>query len=160
MVFVEGGVPHAIGAGCFMAELQEPTDLMVVTERVTPSGVVLPEKKLHGGLGFERMFDCFHYEGLKREEVQERFFLKPQKMEDGRILLVGRDVTDKFQLEKMQIEGHRVFTIKRYGIVLVISGNGCINDCAATAGDRFFVPEDVKELECLGKLEFLFCSAV
>ena len=160
MVFVEGGVPHAIGAGCFMAELQEPTDLMVVTERVTPSGVVLPEKKLHGGLGFERMFDCFHYEGLKREEVQERFFLKPKEMEDGRTLLVGRDVTDKFQLEKMQIEGHRVFTIKRYGIVLVISGNGRINDCAATAGDRFFVPEDVKEVGCLGKLEFLFCSAV
>ncbi len=37
-VFVDGGVPHAIGAGCFMVELQEPSDLMVVAERFTPSG--------------------------------------------------------------------------------------------------------------------------
>ena len=32
-----GGVPHAIGGGRFMVELQEPSDLMVVAERLTPS---------------------------------------------------------------------------------------------------------------------------
>ena len=35
-VFVDGGVPHAIGGGCFIIELQEPSDLMVVAERFTP----------------------------------------------------------------------------------------------------------------------------
>ena len=61
LIYVAGGVPHAIGAGCFLAEIQEPTELMVIPERVTPSGVRLAEEKLHGGLGFEKMFDCFEY---------------------------------------------------------------------------------------------------
>ena len=71
-IFVEGGVPHAIGAGCFMAELQEPTDLMVIPERITPSGVELSDVKLHCGLGFEKMFDCFIYNGYDRETIQEK----------------------------------------------------------------------------------------
>ena len=55
--FVAGGVPHAIGGGCLMIELQEPSDLMVIPERVTPAGITLAGQKLHGGLGFEKMFD-------------------------------------------------------------------------------------------------------
>ena len=58
-VFVEGGVPHAIGAGCFMVELQEPSDLMVVAERFTPSGRRIPDAKLHGGIGWGKMFDVY-----------------------------------------------------------------------------------------------------
>ena len=68
-VFVDGGVPHAIGGGCFMVELQEPSDLMVVAERVTPSGRVLPEAKLHGGVGFEAMFDVYEYAGRTYEDL-------------------------------------------------------------------------------------------
>lgn len=25
-ILIEGGMPHAIGAGCFLVEIQEPTD--------------------------------------------------------------------------------------------------------------------------------------
>ena len=53
--FVAGGVPHAIGGGCMMIELQEPSDLMVIPERVTPAGIKLNDSKLHGGLGFENV---------------------------------------------------------------------------------------------------------
>jgi mannose-6-phosphate isomerase len=31
-VFVPAGLPHAIGAGCFLVELQEPTDLSILIE--------------------------------------------------------------------------------------------------------------------------------
>ena len=41
VVYLPGGVPHAIGAGVFMAELQEPTDYSIVCEwtgfRSTPT---------------------------------------------------------------------------------------------------------------------------
>ena len=47
--FVDGGIPHAIGAGCFMIELKEPSDLMVIPERQTPSGRKLSDVKLHCG---------------------------------------------------------------------------------------------------------------
>ncbi len=72
-VFVDGGVPHAIGAGCFMVELQEPSDLMVVAERFTPSGRRIPDAKMHGGVGWDKMFDVYEYEGLDYEEVCRRY---------------------------------------------------------------------------------------
>ena len=63
-VLIQGGVPHAIGAGCFLAEIQEPTDYTVRTERITPSGLKVADTMCHQGLGFQKMFDCFHYEGV------------------------------------------------------------------------------------------------
>ena len=133
---------------------------MVVMERVTPSGVVLPDQKIHGGLGFERMFDCFCYEGMEREETQARFFLKPKQTEKNRVLLVGIDTTDKFRLEKMTVNGVQTFETDNYGIVLVTSGSGYINGQSAKAGERFFLPYVEKSLVCDGNMKFLFCSAV
>ena len=62
LIFVEGGVPHAIGEGCLLCELQEPTDYMVIPERTSKSGITLTDRKMHGGLGFERMMDI-NYKG-------------------------------------------------------------------------------------------------
>ncbi len=36
---MKGGVPHAIGAGCLLIEVREPTDYTIRTERTTPRGL-------------------------------------------------------------------------------------------------------------------------
>jgi mannose-6-phosphate isomerase len=66
---VEGGIPHAIGKGCFLIEVQEPTDLTLRTERITPRGHSVPDLACHQSRGFDQMLDCFHYEGLTYEET-------------------------------------------------------------------------------------------
>ena len=76
-VFVDGGVPHAIGGGCFMVELQEPSDLMVVAERFTPSGRRIPDAKMHGGVGWEKMFDVYEYDGRTFEETCAKYVSRP-----------------------------------------------------------------------------------
>ena len=159
MIFVAGGVPHAIGANCFVAELQEPTDLMVVSERITPSGVELPDVKLHGGLGFEKMMDCFVYEGMTEEEVRAKYFLEAEPLEEGRELLVGEDITDKFRLEKISVSDQHTYEISNYGIVLVNKGSGQINGVDVKAGDRLFIPYEEKQLAIKGTLELLLCLA-
>ena len=56
-IYVAGGVPHAIGEGCFMAELQEPTDLMVISEDVILIEKSTPEeiaKILNAEIGASR----------------------------------------------------------------------------------------------------------
>ncbi len=159
MIFVAGGVPHAIGANCFIAELQEPTDLMVVSERVTSSGVVLPDIKLHGGLGFEKMMDCFVYEGMTEKEVRTKYFLEAEQIEEGRELLVGENITDKFRLEKISVFDERTFQISNYGIVLVISGSGQINGIKVRVGERLFIPYEEKLLAISGNIELLLCFA-
>lgn len=74
-VLIAGGVPHAIGAGCFLAEIQEPTDYTIRVERTTPSGFAVADAMCHQGLGFEQMFDCFHYEGTDRDSMRAKWFL-------------------------------------------------------------------------------------
>src|SRR5262249_32445380 len=50
-VFVPAGLPHAIGEGIFLVELQEPTDLSILMEW---TGFAIDgERDGHLGLGFE-----------------------------------------------------------------------------------------------------------
>ncbi len=157
-IFVAGGVPHAIGEGCFMAELQEPTDLMVIPERVTPSGVELSDVKLHGGLGFEKMFDCFVYEGQDRETVSKKYFIKPQKVNQNVKVIADDRITDKFSLYEISVNDEYVYIPGSYCIGLVTEGNGFVNDVPVKEGERFFVPESEKELCIKGSLKILVCK--
>ena len=66
---IEGGIPHAIGPGCFLIEIQEPTDYTIRVERKTPSGLEISDFLCHQGAGFDKMFECFKYDGYTIEEV-------------------------------------------------------------------------------------------
>ena len=50
-IFVPAGMPHAIGAGILLVELQEPTDLSVLLEW---DGFELTEAEGHLDLGWDR----------------------------------------------------------------------------------------------------------
>lgn len=103
-IFIEGGVPHAIGAGCFLVEIQEPTDYTLRTERTTPSGFAVADAMCHQGLDFEKMFDNFHYDGYTEAEVRAKWFLPSEILqctpatqgENIERLLVGGDAAAAF----------------------------------------------------------------
>ena len=98
---------HAIGAGCFLVEIQEPTDYTIRVERTTPSGFAVADSMCHQGLGFEKMFECFHYEPHSREEIHDRWFIEPEtvlKTAGGSITtLVGYRNTPLFRLDEVNV---------------------------------------------------------
>lgn len=106
-ILIEGGMPHAIGAGCFLVEIQEPTDYTIRVERTTPSGFAVADSMCHQGLGFEKMFECFHYEPHSREEIHDRWFIEPEtvlKTAGGSITtLVGYRNTPLFRLDEVNV---------------------------------------------------------
>ena len=133
-VFVDGGVPHAIGAGCFMVELQEPSDLMVVAERFTPSGRRIPDAKLHGGVGWEKMFDVYEYEGRTYEETCQRYVRKMSTNADA-VRICGPELTDKFEMWRLACGGG--VELGGVGAVAVVTdGEGSLNGCTVRRGDR------------------------
>lgn len=158
LIFVDGGVPHAIGAGCFLAELQEPTDLMVIPEKVTPAGVTLSDQKLHGGLGFEKMMDCFVYEGANRQDTFRKYFKSPVSNGEQLTTIVDRTITDKFRLSKLKVDGEYHLQMKSYGIILAISGVLQINGVEMQKNDRVFVPFSDSDLCISGKGELLIST--
>lgn len=151
-VFVDGGVPHAIGAGCFMIELQEPSDLMVVNERFTPSGREIPEQRLHMGLGYEKMFDVYDYTGYSYEAFQKKYCPEKKKLSDGLFEILGKDLTDKFHMYLLS-NNAKLETDSRYRIAIITSGNGTLNGTKVKKGERIFVMDE-NTLSAVGTADF------
>jgi mannose-6-phosphate isomerase len=131
MLLIEGGLPHAIGPGCFLVEVQEPTDYTIRVERINAEGKLLPDEQCHQGIGFERIFDCFHYNGYSREETLRRWRISPQILQEGdgfRLTeLVGGGHTDKFGLQRLEITtGLECRSNDVFSILVVLSGSGRI----------------------------------
>ena len=174
-VFVDGGVPHAIGGGCFMIELQEPSDLMVVAERFTPSGRRIPDAKMHGGVGWDRMFDVYEYEGRTYEETCERYVrraidnvgpeghLTPRsgilKAHSADLkpagLICGPEFTDKFEMWRLADTG-AVALSGASAVAVVTDGIGSLNGLSVKRGDRLVVSGEAS-IRAEGALSAIVC---
>ena len=146
---VRGGVPHGIGAGCFLTEIQEPTDYTVRTERVTPSGLAVKDEMCHQGLGFDTMFDCFTYGGASLTETLSRYRITPLcEMGEGYTVshIIYPAVTDMFALDILTVE--KSVTLANdgrfYGLY-VLDGAGETDGAPLGKCDHLFVPAAAKE---------------
>ncbi len=146
---IEGGMPHAIGAGCLLIEIQEPTDYTFRTERTTPQGLALPDKACHYGIGFDNMFECFHYDGCDEAEARRRHMVERKVVERTEdfthAVIVGPPRTDCFSLERLDVTGRcRIAASGEFSGLYVLSGSGRMESAAGREtlkpGDQFFVP--------------------
>lgn len=146
-----GGVPHAIGAGCLLVEIQEPTDYTIRTERVTVSGRVVADMACHQGLGFDRMFDVFEYNGLSAEETCRRWKLEgTTERVDGTVIreAVGYGDTPMFRLLNMEIK--TAYTVEKTDVfsgIYVLQGTGTVDGKPVCAGDQYFLPASCESFE-------------
>ena len=160
-VLIEGGVPHAIGLGCWLVEIQEPTDYTIRIERTTPAGYKIADSMCHQGLGFERMFDCFHYEGLTREAVQKRWFLQPSletASPGSRIIhLIRYEDTPFFRMDKLEAEGSLEVALPPvFSSLVILAGQGTLRAqkqiLPVKQGDQFFIPARTGSFTLTGTL--------
>ena len=159
-ILIEGGMPHAIGAGCFLVEIQEPTDFTIRVERTTPSGFAVDDFLCHQGLGFDKMFDVFHYEETSREEIMRKYFIKPSNVktyEAGEsATLVGYENTPMFRLDELRVSGSlTVPGLPSFSGLYVLEGRG---SCAAGGHEyriektaQFFVPAGAGDMTLSAK---------
>ncbi len=147
---VKGGIPHAIGAGCMIIEIQEPTDYTIRVEKVTPSGYEIDDSMCHQGLGFEKMFDCFYYDGTTAEKTKNQYCIRPKVLETGlaeRRRLVGYGDTGCFGIDRLEITKPYVWGSRnKFSCLYVLSGNGRLKtetkEYQLKQNDQFFVPAE------------------
>lgn len=130
VVFVPAGVPHAIGGGALIVELQEPTDYSILCEwkrfPVDPANA-------HLGLGWDVAL-----EALRLDTYEPR-------------LGMPEEATEFFEVDELAKPAGR------FGVLLVLEGEGSIDDQPARAGDAFAMPAAAQPFDVHGDLRVLRC---
>lgn len=140
---IRGGVPHGIGCGCFLVEIQEPTDYTVRTERTTPSGLQVADFMCHQGLGFEKMFDCFGYTGASLEETLAMYRVSPvtESIPGGSVAhIIYPEVTDMFALDSITVTGEMRLESQRFFGIYVMEGSGRLDGQPIGVGSHYLIP--------------------
>lgn len=128
VVYVPAGVPHALGAGLLIAEVQEPTDFSLLCEwRDFP----VDEEDSHLGLGWD--------EALKALDLGAHSPIRTLPPESRAFFEVD---------ERVEASG-------RFAVVLVVDGHGSIDGVPAGPGDALAVPAAAGELRVEGDLRAL-----
>ncbi|MGD1821770.1 MAG: class I mannose-6-phosphate isomerase [Pleomorphochaeta sp.] len=117
--FIPSGVPHAMGSGVFFAEVQEPSDITLRTEYISPDNRKMSDFDLHHGTSFENMFNCFDYDGKSLTDTLLKYKVKTHNN-----IIID---TSKFSLEDIEFDGSFSFDPKSYAIAIIIEGDnkGC-----------------------------------
>ncbi len=166
-LFVPGGVPHAIGGGIFMVEIQEPSDLVVRFE-FERAGYTLPESARFMNRGLDFCLDIFDFEARPESIVRRDYMFQPELEEAygetaHRYHLLGAETTPCFQVKKSVIRGLVERCEDTFYTGVVTAGSCIVRTETASIElgtyDKFFCPaglgrytieagEEVQILEC------------
>jgi len=142
---------HAIGAGCLLLEVQEPTDFTIQPE--TWCGTYkLDEEEMYLGLGEDIALDCFNYNEYG-QVVVEKGKKKPMRLESASNVqaesLINEQHTSCFALNRYIIAKDSMTLPKAPAVYMVTEGVGELTgkDYQRTLekGDYFFIPYALKQ---------------
>jgi mannose-6-phosphate isomerase len=106
---IPGGTPHALGAGVFMVEIQEPSDLVVRFE-FERAGYVLPESSRFMDRGLDFALTVFNFTPLTSAALAIRVRCTPRRLRalgpsSHQDELIGLNQTDCFRVLKSSLNG-------------------------------------------------------
>ncbi len=155
VVYVRAGVPHAIGEGVFMVELQEPTDFSIILEQKSEAHT-FREEESYLGLEPSLTLSTLDYSAYSRERVENELVIKPRLIrEQGKnreLELLGYNTTECFAGRRVEVADEFVDqTNDRSSILIVLDGNGVLRhqngEIPLTRGTELFIPAAVKEYQ-------------
>ena len=145
---VPAGTPHAIGAGVFMMELQEPTDWVVRCE-MTNAGLRLPESACFMGLDLETCLDVFDYESITVAEVRRRWQQRPRLLNSGSGFCEEEVIAPEhhhfFRLNRLRGVGNATWSGGELTLLVALKGDGRLmaangKELAVQAGETWLLP--------------------
>lgn len=149
-VLVPAGMPHAIGEGVFIVELQEPTDLSVLLD--WQGFEVDGETDGHLGLGFEVALGCVDRSGWGREALDA---LRTRR-DTGNLLPAAAD--GFFRAERLRAPAGELAA--SFAVLVVVAGDGQLESDTGGVmplhrGDTVLVPHASGRTRLVGDLEVI-----
>lgn len=159
VIYIPAKMVHAIGAGCLLLEVQEPTDFTIQPERWC-GDYKLSDKEMYLGIDKKTSLKCFDMEKsfpapLTPEVIKDDGGLKYESLIDSRM-------TDSFKVRRISLDGGEFTLDKGAAVYVVTNGNGKIFGGEYTKeinkGGYFFIPESAKDkFKLSGNLQIIEC---
>ena len=162
-VLVPGGLPHAIGAGVFLVELQEPTDLSVLLE--WDGFDVDGRRDGHLGLGLDVALACVDRSGWAREEVGRlsgRRTAGPGQGRPGVEALFPPEADPFFRAESVRPGGSGSTLPAGFSILVVTGGRARLESASGAGrevarGATILIPFAAGDCRLTGVVEAVRC---
>lgn len=158
---------HAIGAGCLILEIQEPTDFTIQPEHWC-GDYELSDMEMYQGVSREAAIDCFDFTPAPDTKMEP----KPLAVREGAAYenLIGEQETDCFVVNRIRLTGgeHVIRLSDTYGVYIVTEGEGSLMAAEdrdgkeycrrIKKGDYFFMPCNLMDkFKLTGNLECVEC---
>lgn len=144
--FVEAGVIHAIGAGCMLLEVQEPTDFTIQPEYWC-GDYRLNAQEMYAGLEKATALDCFDFSRYGQSVVAHAKKEPKVKYRDAHIRvesLIGPADTPCFSMDRYTLSGGEIMLNAPASIWICVIGEARVcfpgGQKALKTGDYFFLP--------------------
>jgi mannose-6-phosphate isomerase len=159
VMLVPAGLPHAIGAGIFCLELQEPTDFSVMLEWKRFGQLSARRARL--GLSDELARDCVQREALTPAALQRLRGAIPTSGDPVQRLF-SEDADAFFRAELIRTADGRVGLEPGFGIVVVLDGDGKLETQAGQTldlnrGSSTLIPHSAGQVTLSGSLVAARC---
>jgi mannose-6-phosphate isomerase len=158
--FVPPGVPHAIGPGVFMVEVQEPTDFSIVAEW---RGFPVSESDASLGRGWDVMLDAFDREPMTDERL-ETLRQSPRIVAESATLTESALVDQRpfFSASRLVVRGSAAWPFgDTFAVGVVTGGRGSVQGATSTLvlgrGSTFAMPEGGGHIAGEPDLELIVC---
>jgi mannose-6-phosphate isomerase len=145
---IPGGTPHALGAGVFMVEIQEPSDLVVRFE-FERAGYVLPEAARFMGRHVDFALTVFNLAPLTATDLERRVRCRPQRRRElgynsYQEELIGPAQTDCFRVARTRL-GSPVVKDETSAVVAIVTSGAVIVEAGGERHrvdnyEKFFLP--------------------
>lgn len=159
-IFVPAGLPHSIGEGVFLIELQEPSDLSVLLEWT--GFEVDGRDEGHLGLGFDVALESARRTALPGDELArlKRQTSTSPESRPGALTLLPAAASSFFRAERLR-PAPGVSLEPAFSILIVVDGEGRLETAGGTTklarGSSLLVPHSAGRAELTGSVEVIRC---
>lgn len=149
--FVDAGIIHAIGSGCLILEIQEPTDFTIQPEHWC-GNYKLNDREMYLGLNPSTALDCFNYELYGSHVVNSGRKIPTIEHKDDQLLvetLIGEADTPCFSVKRFSLTNGSFSLNIPASIWVCTEGEGVLSgdgyEKSVKRGDYFFLPAAASE---------------
>jgi mannose-6-phosphate isomerase len=147
-VFVPAGVPHAIGDGLLIVELQEPSDMSVLVEW---HGFAEDEDEATLGMGWDTALRSVDRDAI---DVSK---LRGQGPDGAVAELLPPATSAFFTAQRVAPAGGAARLEPGFAVAVVLDGSGRIGELDVARGDALLVPHAAGALTAEGELTAIVC---